>query len=89
MTLNEIQGLIDNGRLQEAVDRLVAFTRENARSDEAWFMLGKVYWRLGQRSKATTCYATAAEICPDSPAALALQQARDIEDFFNPDIFNP
>lgn len=52
-------------------------------------MRGKLYWKLGNRAAATSSYAAAAELDPDSPAAAALEQARTIEAFFNPDLLNP
>ena len=33
--------------------------------------------------------ACASELDPSSPAAKALEQARDIAGFFNPDLYNP
>ena len=56
---------------------------------EALFLRGKIHWRLGNRSRATSDYAAAAAADPDSPAAEALEQARAVEDFFNPDLLNP
>lgn len=58
---------------------------------ETLFMLGKIYWRLGRRAEATSAYAAAAALDrdPDSPPALALRQAREVERFFNPDLLNP
>ena len=34
-------------------------------------------------------YSKATGLNPDSPAAMALEQARDIAGFFNPDLYNP
>lgn len=53
------------------------------------FLRGKSLWRLGRRGEATSAYAAAAELDPDGPASRALEQARDIEAFFNPDLYNP
>ncbi|WP_304967895.1 hypothetical protein [Duncaniella muris] len=50
---------------------------------------GKLRWRMGDRSGAMGDYAKAVELNPDSPAVMALEQARDIADFFNPDLYNP
>ncbi len=36
-----------------------------------------------------TDYAYASELDPSSPAIKALEQARDIAGFFNPDLYNP
>ena len=53
------------------------------------FCLGKLWWRMGERAKATSCYARSVAIDPDGPAKAALEMARSIEDFFNPDLLNP
>ncbi len=81
--------MIERGDLIGALaslDRRVQDCPDDAR---ALFMRGKVYWRLGNRARATANYASAAAIDPDGPAALALEHARDIDRFYNPDIFNP
>lgn len=87
--MDQIDKLLKDNKLDEALvllDRII----ENAPDDaEALFTRGKIYWRLGQRSKATSDYAAAASIDPESPAVQALEQARDIENFFNPDLLNP
>ncbi|MDE6176800.1 MAG: hypothetical protein K2F71_04585 [Paramuribaculum sp.] len=54
-----------------------------------YFERGKLYWKTGCRSAATTDYAAAAELDPDGPAVAALDQAREIENFFNTDLLNP
>ena len=84
-----IESLIANGDYDEArkrLDSLLASAPENA---QAWYVAGKLAWRLGNRSEAMTCYSRAVAIDPDSPAAYALQQAREIADFVNPDLLNP
>lgn len=70
----------------QAARTLVATHPESA---EAWFTLGKILWKLGRRSEATSAYRTAVHIDPASPAAIALAHADDIASFFNPDLFNP
>ena len=56
---------------------------------EAYFMRGKLMWRMGRRADATSDYAKAAGLDPDSKAVKALEHARDVEAFFNPDLYNP
>lgn len=53
------------------------------------FERGKLYWKMGDRTSAVNDYLTSLEADPESPAALALEYAREIESFFNPDLFNP
>lgn len=66
-----------------------AFIAAHPDSAEAFFTRGKINWKLGNRSKAMTDYAEAKAHDPESPAAEALRQAREIEAFFNPDLLNP
>ncbi len=68
------------------LDEFIAANPDHA---EALFLRGKVWWRMGERSRATSDYAASAAIDPAGPAAKALEQARDIADFFNPDLLNP
>ena len=56
---------------------------------ELYFERGKLHWREGDRAAATSDYLKAAELDPESPAVQALDHARDIEAFFNPDLLNP
>lgn len=56
---------------------------------EAYFMRGRLHWKLGARARAMADYAHAADLDPDSGAVRALEMARDIEAFFNPDMLNP
>lgn len=97
-----IERLVAEDRLQEAVGRLsdmIAETTSDGRRaadpDDArtvaglYFRRGKLLWRLGNRSSATSDYARAAALDPASPAVKALEHARDVADFFNPDLYNP
>ena len=89
MTLQDIKTILADNKIDEAINELNALIAINPNNDEALFLRGKAYWRLGNRSRALTDYATAASINPDSPAIFALEQAREIEAFFNPDLLNP
>lgn len=89
MTLQDIQTILADNKIDEAINELNALIAINPNNDEALFLRGKAFWRLGNRSRALTDYATAASINPDSPAVFALEQAREIEAFFNPDLLNP
>lgn len=85
-TLQNIRQLMAADRLDEALSALGEMPEPTA---ESLFLKGKVYWRMGRRSEATNCYMAAAALDPESPAVQALEQARDIESFFNPDLLNP
>lgn len=87
--LQKINELITENKLHEALSALDECVKSNPECDEAWFMRGRVFWRLGDRRRAINDYARAVELNPDSPATRAMENARDVLDFFNPDIFNP
>ncbi len=53
------------------------------------FEIGKIYWKLGKRAMARTHYLKAIDLDPESNARIALEQAGEIESFFNPDLLNP
>lgn len=81
--------LIASGRYDDALETLDLLIGQDRTDDRLLFERGKLKWRLGDRAGAMGDYSKACEINPDSPAALALAQARDIADFFNPDLYNP
>lgn len=89
MTIEEIEGLIRKNKTGEAMEALDRFVAEHPQNAQALFMRGKLWWRFGRRSSAMNDYAASAEIDPEGPASKALEQARDIEAFFNPDLLNP
>ena len=87
--LTDIRRMYDCGELQQALELARQLTHDNTGNAEAWFMLGKILWRLDRRAEATSAYHMAAELDSTSPAVIALRHAEDIADFFNPDLFNP
>lgn len=84
-----IDDLVAKNKLQEAIELLSRVITENPGSDDLYFKRGKLYWRLGDRAAAMGDYAKAKDINPDSPASRALEQAYDVANFFNPDLYNP
>lgn len=87
--MQKINELITQNRLDEAIRLLDIQIKEGEADDNTYFTLGKLLWRLGRRSEAMDAYNRAAEINPESPAAVAIEQAKAIFDFYNPDLLNP
>lgn len=52
-------------------------------------MRGRVYWRMQKYAAAVTDFEAAVAINPESGAQSALELARDVFNFYNPDMLNP
>ncbi|MGM9801589.1 MAG: tetratricopeptide repeat protein [Candidatus Limisoma sp.] len=89
MNLAVIQALIDENRVGEAIEQLNAIIEKRPNDDALYFVRGNAFWKLGDRKHALDDYATATELNPDSPAAIAYKHALEIMDFFNKDMYNP
>ncbi len=83
--MEEIEKLISENRLSEA-EELLEQAGESARAD---YLRGRLAWRRGDRAGAMSLYQRSAELEPDGPAAVALEQARDIMAFYHKDLYNP
>ena len=85
MDKEKIKSLFDANRLDAATALL------QASPDDAWaqYMLGRIAWKQGRRADAIECYERAAASDVASEAAVALEQAREVMDFFNKDLYNP
>ncbi|MDE5661765.1 MAG: tetratricopeptide repeat protein [Muribaculaceae bacterium] len=73
------------------LDRAEALLTPEAAQGDAWalYMLGRISWKRGDKAGAITLFTQAVAIDPASEAAVALEQARTIMDFFNKDLYNP
>ena len=83
--MDKILELYNSNRLDEALKVLSAMPEDF----ETTYMKGKILWKLGKRAEAITAYGRSVELNPDSPAAIALAQTRQIMDFYNKDLYNP
>ena len=86
--MEEIKRLISENKLEEAIRLLDAYLTEQPRSDEAWFLLGKAHYKLGNVRLALNSYLQAIEINPESPAQAAYDMAIKVLDFYNKDMYN-
>lgn len=75
--------------LKSRIEVLGSLLESDPLNDALWFERGKLRWRLGDRSGATGDFARASELNPAGPATRALENAVDVADFFNPDLYNP
>lgn len=89
ISLPNIQHLIDQNRFDDALQHLSCYLNENTSDDEAYFMRGKLMWRVQKYPDAVTDFEHAVSLNPQSDARHALELARDVFDFYNPDLLNP
>lgn len=92
MNKEQILDLIAANRGDEAAQLLeTAFAQapdDNARA-EIKYLSGRLAWKTGRRAEAMGFYAEAVALNPDSEAAVALEQALAIMNFYNKDLYNP
>ncbi len=87
--LLEIESILQEGRIEEAVDLLKDFiSRGGTNLDRAYYLLGNVYRKKGDWQGAINNYLEAMAINPDSPAKNAYKMANEILDFYNKDMYN-
>lgn len=84
-----VKELTESGKYDEAIELLTKEIAVSPQNDGLLFSRGKIYWKKGDKKSAMNDYASAAKINPDSPAAIALEQAHEVAQFFNPDLLNP
>ncbi len=84
MNISGIEKMIANNRLDEAAAAL-----ENESGPYAYYLRGRIAWKRGDRAAAIAAYSASAAADPEGPGAIALDQTRDIMDFFNHDLYNP
>ncbi len=86
MDKETIKQLFEANRLEDVEQALA-----RCEHTDAWvlYMLGRVAWKRGDKSGAISYYEKAVGVDPMSDAAVALEQARCIMDFFNTDLLNP
>ncbi len=98
MTEQIIDKLIAENRLDEAlaaIDQALSprsdlpGTPSPDNAPALLFLRGKVLWRLGRKGEAISAYEAAAALDSAGPAAVALEQARSVMDFFHHDLLNP
>ena len=87
--LKTIKELINQGDIEKALQALDEFLRtEPVGKDEAYYLMGNAYRKLGDWQKARNNYQSAIELNPDSPALQARKMVMDILNFYNKDMYN-
>ena len=82
--LKTIKELINQGDIEKALQALDEFLRtEPVGKDEAYYLMGNAYRKLGDWQKALNKYQSAIELNPDSPALQSRKMVKDIIKFYN------
>lgn len=88
--IEKIKEMIAAGHLDDAMAAAnTALVNGSSPAWEAYYLRGRIHWRLGDRRQAINDYHSSVALNPHGPAEQALAQANEILSFFNPDIFNP
>lgn len=75
--------------METTIEQLTARIEAEPNNAALWYQRGRLYWQQDKRGAAMSDYAHAAELDPNSPAAAALEQARQIMAFYCTDLYNP
>ena len=88
---NNIENLLNDCHTNEAINLLEQYINSNPKDnlDTAFYLLGNAHRKMNNWKLAINNYHKAIEINPNSPAAAALDNANEILNFFNHDLFNP
>ena len=87
--LNTIKELINQGSVEGAIQRRDQMLQTDfPGKDEAYYLRGNAYRKLGNWQQALNNYRYAIDLNPESPAQQAHQMVMDILNFFNKDMYN-
>jgi len=87
--LSTIKDFINNGDVDRAIKELSLYIKTDApHKDQAYYLRGNAYRKLGNWKLAVDNYLSAIELNPESPALQAKNQVMDILNFYNKDMFN-
>lgn len=86
--METIKQLINDNKTEEALRLLDEYITRNASDDEAYYLRGNVYRKIGETRQALNNYLTAIELNPDSPAQTTYNAQIRILDFYNKDMYN-
>lgn len=92
MELSRIHELLANEQYDKALSELdsaIADAVDSPLAEQLYLLRGRTNWNLNRRGPAVTDYEHALALNPGSAARVMLDNARSIEDFFNPDLLNP
>ena len=84
-----IRNLLATEKADEAIAELERFrTAGGTMDDELFYLLGNAWRKKGNWQMAMNNYLEAVALNPESPAQQALDNANEILDFYNKDMYN-
>lgn len=84
-----IKELINQGKAGEAIEILDSYlSTATSRQDQAYYLKGNAYRKLGNWQEALNNYRLAIDMNPESPASEAREALLDILNFYNKDMYN-
>lgn len=86
--METIRQKLRNNEVGDAIRLLDQCLLENPRSDEALYLRGNAYRKLGNFQLALNDYLAAIELNPDSPARQAHDMLMDIMNFYYKEMYN-
>ena len=86
--METIRQLINDNKTDEALRLLDEYIKKNETDDEAYYLRGNAYRKIGDIRQALNNYLTAMELNPDSPAQTAYNAQIKILDSYNKDMYN-
>ncbi|WP_281643974.1 tetratricopeptide repeat protein [Bacteroides zoogleoformans] len=87
--LKTIKELINKGDAEQAIGLLDEMLQTDfPHKDEAYYLRGNAYRKLGNWQQALNDYRRAIDLNPQSPARHARQMVMDILNFYNKDMYN-
>ena len=86
--MEEIRKLLRENRIEEAIGKLDAMLEQEPTSDEAFYLRGNAYRKLGDFQQALNNYLSAMELNPNSPAREAHDMLMEILDFYYKEMYN-
>ena len=94
-TINSLKEMLSRSESKDVINHC-NYIVENQETDDnklfiaqVFYLRGNAYRQLGEWGKSMSSYLEAAERDPEGPAKQAYQQALQILDFYNHDLYNP
>ena len=86
--MQTIKRLIDEEKTADAIRQLDVYIGQHPSDDEAYYLRGNAYRKMGETRLMLNDYLAAMELNPDSPAHHAYAIQIDILNFYNKDMYN-